>query len=147
MSEQISSKGGGYEQAWQGGDRASFGELIQDIVTNIQGLIRSEFRLAKTEIREDAAAAGKAVAVLVAGVALAFYGVGFLLLTAVYALNIVFSTWLAALIVGAGVMVFAAILVGIGYGKLKSINPAPEQTVDTVKEDVAWVRQEVKRGK
>jgi len=55
--------------------------------------------------------------------------------------------WLAALIVGAAVTVLAAVLAGIGYGKLKQINPAPEQTVDTVKEDVAWVRQEVKRGK
>ena len=147
MSEQTASDGGRYGQAWQGGDRASFGELIQDIVSNIQGLIRSEFRLAKTEIREDATALGKAAGILVAGLALGFYGLGFLLLTAVYALNIVLVAWLAALIVGAAVTVLAAVLAGIGYGKLKQINPAPEQTVDTVKEDVAWVRQEVKRGK
>ncbi len=147
MSEQTFSEGGRPEHVWQSNDRASFGELIQDIVSNIQGLIRSEFRLAKTEIREDATAAGKAAGVLLAGMALGFFGLGFLLLTAVYALNIVLAAWLAALIVGAAVTVFAAILAGVGYGMLKRINPAPEQTVDTVKEDVAWVRQEVKRGK
>ncbi len=147
MSEQTFSGSSRHDRAWQGGDSASFGELIQDIVSNIQGLIRSEFRLAKTEIREDATAAGKAVGVLVAGMALGFFGLGFLLLTAVYALNIVLAAWLAALIVGAAVTIFAAILAGVGFGMLKRINPAPEQTIDTVKEDVAWVRQEVKQGK
>ena len=147
MSEQMSSGGGRYDAAWQSGDGASFGELIQNIVSNIQGLIRSEFQLAKTEIREDAATAGKAAGVLVAGLAFGFFGLGFLLLTAVYALNLVLSAWLSALIVGAAVTVLAAILVGAGFGMLKRVNPTPEQTVDTVKEDVAWVRQEVKQGK
>ena len=32
----------------------SFAELLQDIAANVQEIIRSEFRLAKAEVREEA---------------------------------------------------------------------------------------------
>jgi uncharacterized membrane protein YqjE len=147
MSEQTSSGADRYGHSWQSADRTSFGDLIQDIVSNIQSLIRSEFKLARSEIKEDASAAGRAIAVLMAGLAFGFYALGFLLLAAVYALGLVLAAWLSALIIGAAVLVFAAMLAGIGYGMLKQINPKPERTVDTVKEDVAWVKREVSHGK
>ena len=64
--------------------------------------IRSEFRLAKTEIREEAVVAGKAATIAGSGAVLALYAGGFLLLACVYALQLVVAAWLAALIVTVG---------------------------------------------
>src|SRR2546423_8164860 len=88
----------------------SFGELFQDIVANVQEIIRSEFRLAKTEVREEVAKAGKSVSMLGAGVFIGLYALGFLLLTAVYALETVVPAWLAALIVGVTIAIIPATL-------------------------------------
>jgi uncharacterized membrane protein YqjE len=58
----------------------SFPEVLQDIVGNLQEIIRSEFRLAKTELKEEAARASKPAATFGVGLVLGFYGIGFLLL-------------------------------------------------------------------
>jgi len=126
------------------GDSASFAELIQNIVSDLQGLVRSEIQLAKTELKEDATQTGRASALLVGGMVLAFYAVGFLLLTAVYALATAMSDWLAALIVGVVVAVVAGILAMLGYQRIKQVNLMPEQTVETVREDVEWVKQQTR---
>ncbi|HEX3721345.1 MAG TPA: phage holin family protein [Nitrolancea sp.] len=133
------------DRAWRNaGDSASFAELIQNIVTDIQGLVRSEIRLAKTEISEDVATTGRASSLLVGGVMLAFYAVGFLLLTFVYALGTAMPNWLAALIVAIVVAIVAGVLAMLGYQRIKQVNFKPEQTIDTVKEDVEWVKQQAK---
>jgi len=130
--------------AWQGGDdNASFAELVQNIVADVQGLIRSEIRLAKTELKEDASATGRASSLLAGGLVFGFYAIGFLLLTVVYALATAMPNWLAALIVGVVVAIVAVVLAMLGYQRVKQVNFKPEQTVDTVKEDVEWVKQRV----
>jgi uncharacterized membrane protein YqjE len=123
---------------------ASIAGLLQDIVSNIQGIIRSEIRLAKAEVREDASTIGKGAGMLVAGAVLAIYAVGILLLCAVYALSGAIPSWAAALIVGLVVAAIAGVLVGIGLGRVKSVNPAPDQTIHSIKEDVQWVKQQTR---
>jgi uncharacterized membrane protein YqjE len=131
--------------AWQsGGESASFAELVQNIVADVQGLIRSEIRLAKTELKEEASTAGRASSLLVGGLVFAFYAVGFLLLTVVYALATAMPNWLAALIVGVVVAIVAGIMAMLGYQRIKHVNLKPEQTIDTVKEDVEWVKQQAR---
>ena len=61
-------------------------QLMQDILSNVQHILRSEVRLATAEVKEEVGKGGKAGAVLVAGVVFALYALGFLLLGAVYAL-------------------------------------------------------------
>lgn len=133
------------DRAWRNsGDSASFAELIQNIVTDIQGLVRSEIRLAKAEISEDVATTGRASSLLVGGAMLAFYAVGFLLLTLVYALATAMPNWLAALIVAVVVAIVAGILAMLGYQRIKQVNLKPEQTIDTVMEDIEWVKQQAR---
>jgi uncharacterized membrane protein YqjE len=88
----------------------SFPEVVQDIVGNLQEIIRSEFRLAKTELKEEAAEAAKPAATFGVGLVLGFYGIGFLLLAAVYGLSTVMAGWLAALLVGAVLAIVAIAL-------------------------------------
>lgn len=122
----------------------SIATLLQDIVGNIQGIIRSEVKLAKAEVTEDASAMGKAAGMLVAGAVLGIYALGILLLFLVYALEGPLPDWLAALIVGLVVAAIAGVLVKIGLARVKSVNPAPEKTIDSVKEDIQWVKQQTR---
>jgi len=122
----------------------SVADVLQDIVANIQQIIRPEFRLAQVEIKEKASRASTPAIVLATGVVLGFYGLGFLLLAAVYGLSIVLPVWLSALIVGVVVAIIAGGLVASGLTRLREINPAPEKAVQTVKENVQWAKDQMK---
>jgi uncharacterized membrane protein YqjE len=119
-------------------------ELLQNIVNNLQEIIRSEFWLAKTELRDEAGKAAKPAAAFGTGLALSFYGIGFLLLAAVYGLSTIMAGWIAALFVGAVLTVIAiATLVSSGK-KLKRIHVTPDKTIRNVEENVQWAKQQVK---
>jgi uncharacterized membrane protein YqjE len=118
-------------------------EVLHDIVSNIQEIGRSEFRLAKSEIKEQVSKAAKPAATLAMGIVLAMYAFGFMLLTIVYVLATVVSAWLAALLVTAVVAVVALVLVTAGKDRLKRVKP-PEKTIDTLKENVEWAKNQIK---
>lgn len=119
-------------------------EVLQDIVGNLQEIIRSEFRLAKTELKEEASRAAKPVVTFGVGLAFAFYGIGFLLLASVYGLSTVMAGWLAALVVGAILAVVAIALLSSSGKKLKSVNPIPNKTLQSLEENVQWAKHPVK---
>ena len=115
-------------------------DVLQDIVGNIQHIVRSEVVLAKVEVKEKAQKASKPAAVLAAGTILGLFGFGFLLLAAVYGLSLVVAPWLAALIVGGVLATAGGIRVTKGRIALKHIDPVPTKTVQAVKENVQWAR-------
>ena len=119
-------------------------EILEDIASNLTQIVQAEFRLAKTELKEGAEKLTGPGAALGAGVALAFYGLGFLLLAVVYALSLVVAGWLAALIVGGALTVGAGILIGAGGTKLKRVNFAHDKTIRTLQEDVQWAKQQIR---
>lgn len=121
-----------------------FSEVIQDIVGNFQDLVRSEFRLAKAETKEEATKAARAGSALAMGAIFGFYALGFLLLTIVYALALAVGAWAAALIVGGVLAIIAAIMISVGRKRLKQVQPAPHRTIDTVKENVQWMRDQTR---
>jgi uncharacterized membrane protein YqjE len=127
-----------------GPPQRSVSDVLQDIVSNVQQIIRSEFVLAKVEITEKAQKASRPATITAIGLALGFYGLGFVLLAAVYGLSLVIAPWLAALIVGGVVAIAAAALLGVGTKALKRIDPLPEKTVQTVKENVQWAKERIK---
>jgi uncharacterized membrane protein YqjE len=119
-------------------------EILEDIASNLTQIVQAEFRLAKSEMKGGAEKVAGPGATLGAGVALAFYGLGFLLLAAVYALSLVMAGWLATLIVGGVLTVAAGILIGAGGTKLKRVNLTPDKTIRTLEEDVRWARQQIR---
>jgi hypothetical protein len=119
-------------------------ELLGNIVDNIQQIIRSEFRLAKAELQEKASRASKPATTLGAGFLLGLYGLGFLLLAAVYALSMVMAAGLAALIVGGVLALVSVALVTSSAKKLRALNPAPEKTIQTLQENVQWAKDQIK---
>lgn len=116
----------------------SIPEVLQDIVGNIQEIVRSEFRLAKAELKEEASRASKPVATFGIGLVFGFYGIGFLLLSLVYWLTTLMAIWLAALLVGAALTVVAIALMSSSGKKLKGVNPTPDKTMRSLEENVLW---------
>jgi uncharacterized membrane protein YqjE len=121
----------------------SMTEILQDIIADIQEIVRSEFRLAKVEIQEEIAKVTRSGVPLIVGLILGLYGLGFLLLAAVHALSLIVDAWLAALIVGFGVGVISLILISVGRNRLKGVK-VPEKTIGTVKENVQWAKHQIR---
>jgi uncharacterized membrane protein YqjE len=119
-------------------------QILQDIVNHVSNIIRSEVRLAQTEVREDVTRYAKASSFVGIAGALAFYAVGFLLLSAVYALQTVMSPWLAALLVAVGVGIAATIPYLIGRKKLTQVSLRPDKTIQSLEENVKWVKRQTK---
>jgi uncharacterized membrane protein YqjE len=122
----------------------SIADVLQDIIRDVQEIVRSEMRLAKTELREEAAKAKTAAGLLGAAAVTALFAVFFVLLTVVDALALVMPRWAAALIVGVGLAVIATVMVMAGLTRLKQIQATPARAMDSMKENVEWVKQQTK---
>jgi uncharacterized membrane protein YqjE len=122
----------------------SFSDLLQDIIRNVQEIVRSEVRLAKTEIREEAVKARASLALLGAGALTGFFAILFLLLMIASALALVMPNWAAALVVGAALAVAAGVMLMGGVKSMQRVHPKPERTVETIKENIEWAKQQTK---
>jgi hypothetical protein len=118
----------------------SIGQLLGDISDDLSRLFRQEVELAKAEIRQEAAKAGKAAGML-GGAGLAGYMVVLLLSFAlVFGLGNVMDLGWAALIVAVIWAIAGAVLYATGKRRLKTVSPVPRQTVETLKEDAEWLK-------
>lgn len=124
-------------------DQRSIPEMFSDIAGHIQEIIRSEFALAKVEVKDKTAKAAPAVGRLGVGVGLGLFALGFFLLMIMFLLSLVLPMWLGALIVWVIVGSIALVLVGSGMAGLRRVRPAPERTVRTVKENVQWAKEQM----
>jgi uncharacterized membrane protein YqjE len=119
-------------------------EVLQNIVGNIQEIIRSEFSLAKIEIKQEASQAKAPVIMGFIGGALGLYALGFLLFTAVLGMATVMPIWIAALIVGAALAVVSIALLSAASKRLKQVHKVPERTIESLKENVQWAKEQIK---
>lgn len=121
-------------------DTRPISAVLQDIVANIQDIVRAEVRLAKTEVGEEFRKARSAGVLCGVGAATAFFSALFLLLAIVYALSRVMPEWAAALSVAAAIGVVALVTLRLGIRRFKSIHAAPK-TAASLKENVQWAKQ------
>jgi uncharacterized membrane protein YqjE len=121
----------------------SIGSLLGGLLKDLQELVRGEMNLARAEIREDVASAGKGAATLAGSALVGVTGFIFTMLAVTYLLNQEMRMWIAAGIVGLSLLLIAAILFFIGKSKLSATNLKPDQTIDSLKEDREWARQQV----
>ncbi|AKN74231.1 hypothetical protein QR97_34915 [Streptomyces sp. PBH53] len=126
------------------GQDTSVGKLLSEVTSDIQTLFRQEVELAKAEIREETAKAGKAAG-MYGGAGFGGYMVAlFASLAAMFGLANVMDTGWAALIVTAVWAGIAAVLFVMGRSRMREVSPKPEQTVETLKEDAQWARHPTK---
>ena len=117
------------------------GELLKQLANETTMLVRQELDLAKAEMREKAGKAGPGFGMWGAAGLTALLALGSLTAFLILALDGVMPNWLAALIVGVVYAAIAGILALQGRNKVKeAVPPVPEQTVESVKEDVQWAR-------
>lgn len=119
-------------------------DVLQDILRNLQDIVRSEVRLAKVEIRDDARQAAASAVWIAAGTIGALSAWVFLLWTITFALSTRMSMWAATLIVALVLACAASVLVVGGIRRMKRINPIPERTIASIKENVEWIRHPAK---
>ena len=118
----------------------SIPEILQDVLANIQDIVRAEVRLAKAELGEELNRARAGGVLIGVGAVAAIFSALFLLLACVYALGRVMPNWAAALIVAAAVGIAAAVTLGLGLKRFKTIQAAPK-TAATLKENVRWAKE------
>ena len=120
-------------------------DLVRDIATQSQTLVRKEVELAKQEILEAVMAKVMAVGALAGAGLFGLFALLFAALAAAAALALVLPAWAAALIVAGGFLLLAVPAALIGIRRMKAPPLKPEETVRTVKEDVEWARAQLKR--
>ena len=121
-------------------ENTSIGELLGNISGDLSQLFRQEVELAKAELKQEASKAGKAAGFLgVAGFA-GYLAVVLLSFALVFALANVMDAGWAALIVAMIWLIIGGVLFVSGRKKLKSVDPVPHRTVDTLKEDAKWLK-------
>ncbi len=128
----------------QNNDNRSLGELFAELAQETTTLVRHEVNLAKVEMTEKASRAGKHVGFLAAGGAVAYAGLLAILAGVIALLNAVMPLWLAALLVGLVVAVVGYLLVRRGLDALKREDFAPRQTMETLKEDQQWAKDQTR---
>jgi xanthine/uracil permease len=125
-------------------DERSLGDLFSDLSRETTTLVRQEVQLAKAELTQSATEAARGIGMLVAGGAVAYAGLLFVLLAIVFGLiEAGWDPWLSALVVGVVVVVIGAILVLRARESLNPANLAPRRTVETLKEDQEWAKEQI----
>jgi hypothetical protein len=133
----------GHMQGVKDRDERSLGELFSELARELSTLVRQEVQLAKTEIGQKVSSVGKNAAFLVAGGLLAFVGFQALVAAAILALSQIVEPWLAAVIVGGVLMLVASALAMKAISSMKKESLAPKHTVETLKEDAQWAKQQM----
>jgi len=129
----------------QTNDERSLGELFGDLTRDMGTLVSQELALARTELSDKASRVGKEVAMLAIGGLVAYAG-----LLAIIAAVIVLIVdrgvplWVSALVVGLVVVGVGYLLVQRGMSALKHQDFAPRQTIDSLKEDAQWAKEQVR---
>ncbi|MET9631928.1 phage holin family protein [Lentzea sp. NPDC006480] len=118
----------------------SLGDLVSELTGDLSKLMRQELELAKAEIRQEAVKAGKATGMLAAAGFAGYLTTVLLSLALVFALGAVLPLGWAALIVAALWGIAGAVLYTSGRARLRTVNPKPERTVETLKEDAEWAK-------
>jgi hypothetical protein len=119
---------------------ASLGEIIGNISDDLSQLFRQEVELAKAEIRQEAAKAGKAAGMLGGAGFAGYLAVVLLSFAVVFGLSNVMDPGWAALIVAIVWGAIGAVLFVNGRKKLKTVDPVPRRTAETLKEDAQWLK-------
>jgi len=118
----------------------SVGELVREVANDLTTLVRQEIALAKVETKEELTKAGKAGGAFGGAGLAGWIAIVFLSLAVMFGLGAAMPLGWAALIVAVVWAIVGAGLAFYGRSKIRNVNPVPERTVETVKEDVRWVQ-------
>ena len=125
-------------------EERSIGELIANLASETGTLVRQEIALAKVELGQKATRIGSNIAQLAIGGAVAYAALLALLAGVIGLLATAMAWWAAAVVVAVVVGIVGAVMISKALDSLKRTELAPRQTVETLKEDAQWAKQQVK---
>ena len=124
------------------------GDLVKQLAGQTSTLVRQEIDLAKAEMSQKAEIAGKGAGMLSGAAVVGLLAAGALTAFVILLLSEAMDAWLAALIVAVVLGAVAAVLALTGRNRIRTATPpVPEQTVETVKEDVEWAKTRTPSGR
>ncbi len=123
-------------------DDRSLGELFSELAQETSTLVRKEVQLAKTEMSQKASRVGKDLGFLAAGGAVAYAGLLAIIAGLIVLVGQVIPMWLSALLVGLVIAGVGYILLRRGLKALKREDLALRQTIQTLKEDGQWAKDQ-----
>ena len=125
-------------QPVEGERNRSLGDLVGEVAEDLSTLVRQELQLARAELGAEAKKAGKAGGLL-GGAGYAGHMVAlFASLALMFGLGAVIPVGWSALVVALLWAVAGAVLYSRGRRELATVNPKPERTIESIKEDVQW---------
>ncbi len=123
----------------------SFGDLLKALMEDLAILFRQEIALARVEMTEKATVYARASLMMIVAALLGLFALGVLTACIVLAIDVALPAWAAALIVGVAYLFIAGVLVLVGVVRLRQAGkPVPEQTIETIKEDVSWAKEQAR---
>ncbi|MCX4776168.1 phage holin family protein [Streptomyces sp. NBC_01264] len=124
----------------------SVGALVSRASQQMSELVREEMRLARAEMTDKGKHYGKSGGLFGAAGLLGFLALQALAATCIAALALVLPLWVSALIVTAALGLAAALAALAGKTQIaRAGSPAPEQTIDSVKADLAEIKEKAHR--
>ena len=125
-------------------DERSLGELFADLSRETTTLVRQEVELAKTEMTQKASRVLKNVGFLAIGGAVAYAGFLAIIAAVIILLAAILPWWLSALLVGIVIAATGGFLIWKGLDALKKEDLVPRQTIESLKEDQEWAKEQVR---
>ena len=123
-------------------------ELLNDLSHELTALVHQEFELARAEVTVKGKRLGAGAGLLGGAAVVAFLGLGAVVACVIAALSNAIPVWLAALVVGVVLLAIAGVLGLMGKAAVqRATPPIPEEAVQSTKEDVAWIRTQVRSAK
>jgi hypothetical protein len=117
------------------------GEVAKELTSDLSLLVRQEIALAKAEMAEKGRTAAPGLGMFGGAGIVALCAAGALTAFLILVLSLFLPDWAAALIVGGALAAIAYVLVQQGKERVADAGkPVPEQTIETVKEDVEWAK-------
>ena len=117
------------------------GEVAKDLTSDLSLLVRQEIELAKAEMTQKGRTAALGASMFGGASIVGLCAAGALTASLVLVFSLFLPEWAAALIIGAALAATAYLLVRKGRERLADAGkPIPEQTIETVKEDVEWAK-------
>jgi hypothetical protein len=117
--------------------------LARQLIGGAIGLVRLEVQHGRQEVQERLATTGRGVAFFAAAALFGLLALIAFVALLVLLLALLIPGWLSALI---WLLVFVLIGVVLALqGRRRVRNPVPEETIASVKEDIAWAKRLIRR--
>lgn len=125
-------------------EERSLGDLFSELAAETGTLVRQEVALAQAELTDKAGKVGKNIGFLAAGGAVAYAALLAVTAGIIIGLAAFIPAWLSAILVGLIIGAIGYFLITSALAELKRASAMPRETIETIKEDVKWLKSEMR---